>query len=724
MMLDSETTFDPAFAAPVEWAEMYRRAGVQVVPAPSPMRTRGDKRPALADWRQFQTDLASDAVFERWFPASARPNMGMITGAASGNIVCIDLDDYNGPEAGAWWADVTLGIEPETWKQRTGGGGRQIFFRLPEGVTIGNCRTAIGVDIRGQGGFAMLPPSLHMSGDTYRWAEGCGPWEIEIDTATPRLVEAIKALIEEHGGGQSSPAAQRTASPGNERDPFGATIDGREEKMRNLIWARLITLWRECPILDPRGMETEMARAWADYERTTKTRLQGVANADGLEREGRGLTAIRDHWTRALRKWDHEIAEEGRKEPVAPKPAASEPFLTATPPRASTAANGIKATPFEYIDPSSIPPRAWIYDRHYIRKFVSTTVAPGGVGKTALKVVEALCIASGDPLLGVAPTERANVWFWNGEDPREEMDRRIMAAVLHYGLAPEKIVGRLFVDTGRETPIIIAEKTRDGAIINAPVIEQVVATIKANGIGVVIIDPFVSCHRVTENDNGEIERVAKAWAHIADATNCAVELVHHVRKTNGNEVTVEDGRGAVALLAAARAARAINRMSADEAARAGVTEPGLYFRADNGKANLAPPSSNAAWFHLASVDLGNDTPANANAPARPSDKVGVVTRWQWPDPTADITASDLMETRRIVAAGNWRADPRSEQWVGYAILQALGFDDALNASEAAKGKAKALQKMWTESRALEEFDAPDERRKMRKFVRPGPFNDG
>ena len=89
----------------------------------------------------------------------------------------------------------------------------------------------------------------------------------------------------------------------------------------------------------------------------------------------------------------------------------------------------IKATPFVWIDPASIPRRQWLYGRHYIRKFISETVAPGGYGKSTLAMTEGLAIVTGRPLLNVTPDERANVWIWNGEDPLEELQRRIMAAV-------------------------------------------------------------------------------------------------------------------------------------------------------------------------------------------------------------------------------------------------------------------------------------------------------
>lgn len=129
--------------------------------------------------------------------------------------------------------------------------------------------------------------------------------------------------------------------------------------------------------------------------------------------------------------------------------------------------------------------------------------------------------------------------------------------------------------------------TRNGAQIAQPVVDQVIATIRANEIGLLIVEPFVAFHRVTENDNPAIELVAATWAAIANVTGCAVELVHHSRKTGGAEITVEDGRGGSALLAKARSARVLNGMSEDEAARSGVEKRRSFFRVDKRLARSA-----------------------------------------------------------------------------------------------------------------------------------------
>ncbi|UVF22869.1 helicase RepA family protein (plasmid) [Microvirga terrae] len=372
----------------------------------------------------------------------------------------------------------------------------------------------------------------------------------------------------------------------------------------------------------------------------------------------------------------------------------------------------LSATPFKWKDPRTIPPREWVYGRHYVRQFISTTVAPGGVGKSSLSIVEALAIATGRELLGIKPDERTRVWLWNGEDPMDELERRVGAAMMQFDIAPEEIEGWLFLDSGRTSEIVIATTTKNGAELALPVVAALEETIMSNRIGVVILDPFVSVHRVSENDNGQIEMVAKAFARIADRTNSSIDLVHHVRKTNGAEVTVEDARGAVSMLGAVRAARAINQMTQDEADKWGVENRRLHFRCFDGKANLAPPSEKSIWFKLASVNLENGTEK------RPSDIIGVVTRWEPPKPFDDVTTDHMHEVRRRVGEGQWRLDPQSGDWVGKCAAEVLGLDLS---DKAAKSKVKTIIKTWIDTGALATEERKDSKRNLRTFVVPGPF---
>ena len=391
---------------------------------------------------------------------------------------------------------------------------------------------------------------------------------------------------------------------------------------------------------------------------------------------------------------------EAEFEDISADPALPQPKPTTTPSAIIT------ATPYVWADPCGIPPRDWILGRHLVRKFVSATIAPGGVGKSSLVIVEALSIVTGRVLLGGRAPRPGRVWLWNGEDPYDELQRRIQAVCLHYGITREAIEGRFFVDSGRQRPIVIATETKQGAKIAEPVVEQVKATIRENKIDVFTVDPFVSCHRVSENDNGKIEAVAWEWAKIADACDCAIDLVHHSRKTGGMEVTAEHARGASALLGKARAVRVLNVMSGEEAKKAGIEQPRLYFRVDNGKANMAPPSDAADWYQLQGVPLGNATGD------RPQDEIGVVLPWVWRDAEPDdgLPEGALLKAQQALVGGEWRADQRAEKWAGRPIMKALGLTGHLT--------MESLLYKWTEAGAFVEYDGKDAQRRPRKFLRP------
>jgi hypothetical protein len=325
----------------------------------------------------------------------------------------------------------------------------------------------------------------------------------------------------------------------------------------------------------------------------------------------------------------------------------------------------ISATPFLWRDPAAIPPRAWLYGRHYIRKFLTCTVGLGGGGKTSELIVEALAMTTHQPLLGIAPAERARVWIWNGEDPIEELDRRIVAAMIQHDIKPEDIEGYLFRDTGREVPLIVATQSRNGLVIARPVVDALIAEIKRKQLDVLIIDPFVKSHKAAENDNNAIDQIAGEWAAIADICNCSIELSHHSRKTGGAEVTIEDTRGAIALVNASRSARVLNKMTKDEAKNAFLEEATAwrYYRIDNGKANMAPPPERAQWYRLASVPLPN------------GDEVGVATAWTWPNAFEGVNPHDLRMAQKAVSQGGpWRANHQAKMWVGKPIAKALGLD--------------------------------------------------
>ena len=362
-------------------------------------------------------------------------------------------------------------------------------------------------------------------------------------------------------------------------------------------------------------------------------------------------------------------------------------------------------TEFVWRDPSSIPPRPWVYGRHLIREQVSVTVAPGGVGKSSLTLCAALAMVSGRELLRDWSAKGLKVWLYNLEDPRDEMDRRIIAAMQHHNVSPEDIAGRLYVDTGRERALSTAIQTREGVHIIKPELDALAREIEAREIDVLVIDPFVSSHQASENDNGAIDLVAKEWARLADRCNCAIELVHHTRKTNGQEATTESGRGASALLAAARSGRVLNKMSDDLKAEAGVQDdPSTYFSIDRDKPNLAP-AGKREWRRMASVHLAN------------GDSVGVAEVWEWPDTFDGVSVDDLLSVQRALdGKGRRYSDQAGDDWAGVTVAETLGLD-----ATADRKRIKKMIEAWLKSGALKKVKIPDAKRTERPCLGVGEW---
>lgn len=393
---------------------MYRAHGLQIIPSWMPSEVpKGEqwKRPKLSEWAEFQSALVPQAVFDRWYEQggehASRQNMGIITGACSGYVFVVDLDDQKGPSSGAWWSGLlelhNNRIELETVQQRTGGGGRQKLFRAPADWVAPTNKTLIGVDIRGHGGFAVMPASLHETGNHYAWEAGCGPWEIPIAEAPEWLLEAIETLVEQHGGASGGRGRERTAS-GAEYDDFGNRKDFREEYMRDLIWAAVIGLRKDCPI-PPGAIERD--RVWADYERNTRSRLpqeqdqfgNAVSNAELLEREGRGFSLFCNKWRRAVRKWDGKVKEEAKKARPDSKYhdyTNSDEFAKASE-QAEAQAKNAPGGLYEYLNIDQImamPPPVWLVDGLINEKSLGFIFGPPSSLKTFMALDISLCLTT------------------------------------------------------------------------------------------------------------------------------------------------------------------------------------------------------------------------------------------------------------------------------------------------------------------------------------------
>lgn len=368
----------------------------------------------------------------------------------------------------------------------------------------------------------------------------------------------------------------------------------------------------------------------------------------------------------------------------------------------------LKPTPFSWVDPPSIPQREVLYGSHLYRKFVSVTVSPGGVGKSSLVMMEAICMAANEPKMGEAIFGGPfRVWYWNGEDPQDENVRRVAAAALHHKITPESFSSRLWIDSGRDLQIKLASMARGELELNDDLFVQIEEALIERSIDVLIIDPLVSAHLVSENDNGAIDAIIKRLGRVAERAKCAIELVHHVRKPSSADakVDVHDARGAGALIAGVRSARILNGMTEDEARDAGINPDDRfsYFQVDLGKSNLSKRDGRSKWRRVVGVGLGN------GSDIRGEDMIGVVEVYNKPASTGGFPDDAAIQAQRLAESRDtyrhWTSGPPPGDWFGFAIARLFGMDDNQD--------RKAIRRMigtWLKSGVLTTREATNDQK--------------
>lgn len=729
---------------PHELALSYVAQGYPVFPCrecetsdPHTGEVKSEKSPYPSNGLRSATKF--ERIINRWWSDHPEALIGSPTGDPTGFFV-LDLDVKPGIANGHDWLSEMEGLHgelPSTRRVKTANGGTHIFFRHVDGVRnrggLGD-----GVDVRGDGGFVIMAGSVMSDGRAYTVTD-----DMPIADAPQWLLDLIlPRAIKQH-------AEPFTYRAGTNDAYVNRAVDDELDKLAHMQQGgRGFALNSSAFSLGQLVGAGALSRQDAEYGLYNAAVSNGLLQTDGerevLAKIRRGLEAgmreprnipepehdntrlvdITRMLENARRKSKQTIGTQSATADDAPVPSIAAPIASNDNDVQEEIGDGqaqdddtpVHATAFQWVDPRSLPRREFAFGMHYIRKYVSVTVSPGGLGKTSNSIVEALSMTSGRGLAGIKPPHALKVWIFNAEDPRDELTRRIMAACIHYNLKPEDLEGRLFLDSGREQELVIAkEDKRKGVIIQEPIVEAVVEQIERNGIDVMIVDPFVSTHSVNENDNGAIDRVAKLWAQVADFTNCSIDIVHHLRKVADREATVEDARGAVSLIGAARSVRVLNRMSEDQAAQANLNKDDRFgiFSITYGKSNLTPLSHRLDWRRLESVPLGNGRGFD-----KPQDFAPVVTEWKWPD--AEEVAQGLTEQQRsmivnAVSVSDYKASQKAKNWVGQAVAYSLEID--LEKPGQRQRVASIVKGLLKDGTLREVEDRDPVRREMATFVR-------
>jgi hypothetical protein len=290
-------------------------------------------------------------------------------------------------------------------------------------------------------------------------------------------------------------------------------------------------------------------------------------------------------------------------------------------------------------------PRQWLLGNQFCRKFLSGIVAPGGAGKSALRLAQCLSLATGRSLTGQHVFRRCRVLIVSLEDDAEEVHRRILAPRIHYGITADDLKRWLFYATPKGMKLA---EMRGGSRQIGPLEKSLRAAIERRRPDLVVLDPYVKLHALEENDNGAMDFVCDLLATLAIEYDIAMDAPHHAKKGQLTPGDADSGRGASATRDAGRLICTLTAMSEDEAKAFGISseERTRYIRLDKAKINLAPPARTATWFKLVGVRLENGNDEYPNG-----DEVQTVEPWSPPKTWEGLSSETLNAALTDIDAG-------------------------------------------------------------------------
>lgn len=373
------------------------------------------KKPATANGLH---DASCDyGKLHGWWGLHPERGIGVPTGEPSG-VWVLDLD---GDEGRASVKDLQRehGSLPETVVTRTRRGWH-VYFTMPDGVEIRNSagKVAPGIDVRGTGGYVVIPPSPHPSGERYRWADGRSPEEIKPARPPAWLVELVTA---ERSGADPAP-------------PVGEKIPSGE---RNATLCSLAGTMRR------RGMEQPEIRAAL-------------------------LEANRRRCNPPLPESEVEKIA-GSVSRYAPAPRESQGATGATWTEGGGLPEAIPAA-----DALDEDPPSFLVDGFILKDETGLITGDGGVYKTSLGLAVAVAVAVGEPLFGRFEVQESGpVLVVSEEDGAGVLRNRLEAIARGHGWDVDEALQRVHLlalkgatlDSGEWREHLAGEADRIGAVL-------------------------------------------------------------------------------------------------------------------------------------------------------------------------------------------------------------------------------------------------------------------
>lgn len=419
------------------------------------------------------------ARLSEWWDRWPDANIGMTLA----DLVVVDVDPRNGGDV-----DALPHPLPDTCYAKTGGGGFHYLYHARNGTKYPGSLGA-GIDLKhGAGAYIVVEPSIHASGEKYVWLDESEPWGTKPAEAPEWLAanpDTPKAETREHGG---KPV-----------ELLDNVADGNalHDSLRDLAahYAALGVGFGEiCKLLEMAMQASKAPRD--DRWRNRMADIPKLANSAIEKFRAKQAAPAIVEWPAAI-----DLAALAEREPEAPK----------------------------FIIPDWLP-----------CGYATLLAGHGGVGKSAIALYLACCIASGRSFFGLAVERRAVVYL-ACEDREGVLHWRLDRICRHLGIGLFSLRRSLqIIDLVGRDSLLWERDPRTGYTMTAAYAE-LQARIHEYETEVLIVDGISDTFAGNENSRGDVTRFKNALVALIPADTGAVLLVGHVNKPSSTAGAAGDG---------------------------------------------------------------------------------------------------------------------------------------------------------------------------------------
>lgn len=201
---------------------------------------------------------------------------------------------------------------------------------------------------------------------------------------------------------------------------------------------------------------------------------------------------------------------------------------------------------------------------------IHITTADGGTGKTTLKLVEAICLALGEPFLGFENKQKGRTLFITGEDTREKIGAMIGAILKQMGLMDDEekvktVMNSILVK--KDSELCLITKSKDNFIKpNYEALTQIRQAVQDIKPKMIVFDPIASFWGSESALNDMSKAVAKFMGSLVEESDACVEVINHMGKASSKDKDMSQfaGRGGTGLPSHSRVSRVLRPVFDEE----------------------------------------------------------------------------------------------------------------------------------------------------------------